>query len=98
VGGYWTRSNDVEIDLVGADRGPVAKELLFVGSIKWLDNSRFDDRDLAVLQRHRSLLLDDPIPLVAVSRNGVTASGLDAVYGPTELLAGWSQSSGAVAG
>lgn len=24
VGGYWTRGNDVEIDLVGADRQPVA--------------------------------------------------------------------------
>jgi uncharacterized protein len=90
VGGYWTRKNDVEIDLVGADRGPVAKDLLFLGSIKWLDNSRFDGRDLAVLQRHRSLLTDDPIPLVAVSRNGVTASGLDAVYGPADLLAGWN--------
>jgi uncharacterized protein len=28
--------------------------------------------------------------LVAVSRNGVTASGLDAVYGPADLLAGWN--------
>ncbi|WP_327637468.1 AAA family ATPase [Kribbella sp. NBC_00482] len=89
VGGYWTRSNDIEIDLVGADRGPLAKELLFLGSIKWLDNSRFDSHDLAALHRHRSLLTDDPVPLVAVSRNGVTASGLDAVYGPDELLAGW---------
>ncbi|TDO68455.1 hypothetical protein EV651_102376 [Kribbella sp. VKM Ac-2571] len=89
VGGYWTRSNDIEIDLVGADRGPLAKELLFLGSIKWLDNSRFDSHDLAALQRHRSLLTDDPVPLVAVSRNGVTVSGLDAVYGPDELLAGW---------
>jgi hypothetical protein len=25
-----------------------------------------------------------------VSRNGVTASGLDAVYGPADLLAGWN--------
>ncbi|GAA1581107.1 ATP-binding protein [Kribbella hippodromi] len=90
VGGYWTRSNDVEIDLVGADHGPVAKELLFLGSIKWLENERFDDHDLAALQRHRARLTDSPIPLVAVARSGVTASGLDAVYGPTELLAGWS--------
>lgn len=91
VGGYWTRSNDVEIDLVGADRGPVAKELLFLGSIKWLDNSQFDGRDLAALQRHRSALTDDPVPLVAVSRNGVTVTGLDAVYQPADLLAAWSR-------
>jgi hypothetical protein len=24
IGGYWTRSNDVEIDIVGADREPIA--------------------------------------------------------------------------
>ena len=90
VGGYWTRSNDVEIDLVGADRGPVAKQLVFVGSIKWLDKSRFDDHDLTALQRHRAALTDDPVRLVAVSRSGVTASGLDAVYGPEDLLAGWN--------
>jgi AAA+ ATPase superfamily predicted ATPase len=92
VGGYWTRKNDVEIDLVGADRGPVAKELLFLGSIKWLDNSRFDNRDLAALQQHRSRVTDDPVPLVAVSRNGVSATGLDAVYQPADLLAGWRRS------
>ncbi|MDH6222919.1 YD repeat-containing protein [Streptomyces pseudovenezuelae] len=34
MGGYWTRGTDIEIDLVGADRGPVAKRLLFLGSIK----------------------------------------------------------------
>jgi AAA+ ATPase superfamily predicted ATPase len=90
VGGYWTRKNDVEIDLVGADRGPVAKELLFLGSIKWLENNRFDSHDLAGLQKHRAVLTDDPVPLVAVARSGVTVSGLDAVYGPAELLAGWN--------
>jgi hypothetical protein len=91
VEGYWTRTNDVEIDLVGADRGPVAKELLFLGSIKWLENNRFDSHDLAGLQKHRAALTDDPVPLVAVARGGVTVSGLDAVYGPTELLAAWGR-------
>ncbi|MGW7682080.1 ATP-binding protein, partial [Kribbella sp. NPDC054772] len=89
VGGYWPRTNVVEIAGVGADHGPVAKELLFLGSIKWLEKSRFDDHDLVALQRHRSRLTDDPVPLVAVSRSGVTATGLDAVYGPAELLAAW---------
>jgi uncharacterized protein len=31
IGGYWTRSNDVEIDIVGADREPIASQLLFLG-------------------------------------------------------------------
>jgi len=89
VGGYWTRSNDVEIDLVGADRRPVAKQLLFLGSIKWLEKSPFDAHDLATLHKHRAALTDDPIPLVAVSRSGVSCSGLQATYGPEELLGAW---------
>ncbi len=67
IGGYWTRSNDVEIDLVGADRQPVAKELLFLGSVKWLENSTFDSHDRAALQKHRAAITDEPVPLVAVS-------------------------------
>ena len=49
MGGYWTRTNDVEVDLVGADRGPVAGRIDFVGSIKWHEDRPFDDRDLAEL-------------------------------------------------
>ncbi|PAZ14093.1 ATPase [Streptomyces sp. SA15] len=89
IGGYWTRSNDVEIDLVGADRQPVAKQLLFLGSVKWLENSAFDSHDLAALQKHRAAITDDPVPLVAVSRSGVSCSGLQAAYGPEELLGAW---------
>ena len=51
IGGYWTRSNDVEINIVGADREPVAKQLLFLGSVKWLETGQFDDHDLVALQR-----------------------------------------------
>ncbi|GAA3866357.1 ATP-binding protein [Streptomyces lacrimifluminis] len=89
IGGYWTRSNDVEIDLVGADRQPVAKELLFLGSVKWLGSAPFDNHDLAALQKHRAAITDEPVPLVAVSRNGVSCSGLQATYGPDELLGAW---------
>ncbi|WP_329572357.1 ATP-binding protein [Kitasatospora sp. NBC_01266] len=89
IGGYWTRSNDVEIDLVGADRQPVAKQLLFLGSVKWLETSPFDAHDLAALHKHRATFTDDPIPLVAVSRSGVSCSGLQAAYGPEELLGAW---------
>jgi hypothetical protein len=93
IGGYWTRTNDVEIDLVGGDRTPVAKQLRFVGSIKWLDQATFDAHDLYALQRHRFVLTEEPVPLVAVSRSGVSCGGLDAVYGPEEILAAWSASS-----
>lgn len=89
VGGYWTRTNDVEIDIVGADRGPIARELLFVGSIKWLDEATFDQHDLAALHRHRAALSDTPLPVIAVSRSGVSCGGLDAVYGPEDIINAW---------
>jgi hypothetical protein len=38
VGGWWNRRFDPEIDLVGADRTPVAGKLWYAGSIKWLDH------------------------------------------------------------
>lgn len=89
IGGFWTRSNDVEIDIVGADREPIAKELLFLGSIKWLETARFDDHDLAELQRHRDRVTAEPIPLIAVSRSGCSARHVDAAFGPEDLLQPW---------
>jgi hypothetical protein len=38
VGGWWNRAFDPEIDLVGADREPVARKLWYAGSVKWLDH------------------------------------------------------------
>ncbi|GLY06813.1 ATP-binding protein [Actinoplanes sp. NBRC 101535] len=93
VGSYWTRSNSVEIDVVGADREPVARELLFLGSIKWLERSPFDDHDLLALQRHRAAITDEAVPLLAISRSGVTATGLQATYGPEELITAWRRPS-----
>ena len=89
VGSYWTRSNDVEIDIVGADREPVAKELSFLGSIKWLENAPFDPHDLVALQRHRDRVTDAPVPLLAVSRSGCSTRQVDAVFGPEDLLHPW---------
>jgi DNA-binding transcriptional ArsR family regulator len=54
IGGYWTRTNDPEVDIVGADREPVATAVTMVGSIKWQERRPFDDHDLARLVLHRS--------------------------------------------
>lgn len=91
VGGFWTRTNDPEIDLVGADRAPIAKKITFVGSIKWLERKPFDHRDLARLITHRGQLpgADDDTPLFAVTRSGCTAEGVRAVA-PEELLSAWA--------
>jgi AAA+ ATPase superfamily predicted ATPase len=90
VGGYWTRTNDPEIDLVLADRAPVADRVLGVGSIKWHDTAPFDQADLTALVRHRSQLpgADESTPMIAVSRTGTAVTGATVVT-PEDLLAAW---------
>lgn len=90
IGGYWTRTNDPEIDLVGADREPVAQRISFVGSIKWRDHHPFDERDLAELIAHRSQMpgADESTPLLAVARGTVAVDSPKAL-GPDDLLAAW---------
>ncbi|MEV0845643.1 ATP-binding protein [Streptomyces sp. NPDC049954] len=92
VGGYWTRTNDPEIDLVGADRSPVAKRISVVGSVKWLEDKPFDGRDLSRLVAHRAQLpgADDTTPLLAVARSGCVAGGDVRHLGPQELLGAWT--------
>jgi AAA+ ATPase superfamily predicted ATPase len=94
IGGYWTRRNDPEIDIVGADRAPIAKKITLVGSIKWLENKPFDRRDLARLVAHRTQLpgADDETPMLAVARSGCTAEGVRQL-GPADLLRAWQQDS-----
>ncbi|MGW7366661.1 ATP-binding protein [Streptomyces sp. NPDC054841] len=91
VGGYWTRTNDPEIDIIGADRSPIAKKITLAGSIKWLENKPFDHRDLARLITHRSQLpgADDDTPLLAVARSGCTAGGVLSIT-PEDLLEAWA--------
>lgn len=94
IGGYWTRTNDVEVDLVGADRAPVATNVAFVGSVKWLERRPFDHRDLAALIAHRDRVpgTDEDTPLIVVSRAGSTVGdGATHTYGPADLLAAWSR-------
>lgn len=90
IGGYWTRTNDPEIDIVCADREPIAKRITAVGSIKWLEKAPFDAHDLARLIVHRDRLpgADDSTSLVAVSRNGIAVDGLIS-FSPDDLLDSW---------
>lgn len=90
IGGYWTRSNDPEIDIVGADHAPIAKRITMVGSIKWLDNRAFDSHDLARLMVHRSRLpgAESSTPLLAVSRAGTAVDGV-LTLDPDDLVAAW---------
>ena len=90
VGAYWTRTNDPEIDIVIADRQPVAKRILGVGSIKWLEEAPFGRRDLARLLVHRSQLpgAGAETPLIVVARSGCEVDDVTA-FGAEALLNAW---------
>lgn len=90
VGSYWTRGNDPQIDLIGADTEPVAKRIAFVGSVKWREDRIFDERDLADLIHHRARLpgTDKSTPLLVVSRAGAAVDSALTVA-PEELLSAW---------
>ena len=91
VGGWWPRTNNPELDLVGTDRAP-ARTIDFVGSITWLENSPFDARDFAALARDAQAVpgTDTDTKLIAVSRSGCTVDALAAHYGPDQLIAAWA--------
>jgi uncharacterized protein len=94
LGGWWNRQNNPEIDLVGADRGPVARSLHFLGSVKWQENQPFGRREYDSLARGMLAVpgSEPTTPLVAVSRCGVADDlPLAAFWGPGDLLRAWQK-------
>lgn len=90
VGGWWTRTGDRELDLVGVDRWPSARSIRFVGSIKWRDRAPFGPADLDGLVAQRAQLDGAGVaPFVAVSRTPVTATGPLITLRPDDLLDAW---------
>lgn len=92
VQGYWTRTNNPEIDIVVGDRAPIAQQVIALGSIKWLENAPFDRHDLGELQAHRAQLpgAAADCPLIAVARAGCSVEGVE-YFGPEDLIAAYSQ-------
>jgi uncharacterized protein len=95
VGGWWNRQFDPEVDLVGADRSPVARQVCFVGSIKWA-GTPFDDHDLAELMRAAAQMpgyTPGSTGIVVVSLSGASPrldrARTDLIYSPTDVLAAW---------
>ncbi|WP_416219469.1 ATP-binding protein [Frankia sp. Cas4] len=95
VGGWWNRQFDPEVDLVGADRSPVAQRLYVVGSVKWL-GTPFDDHDLAELMRSAVAvpgftLGGTGFAVVSLSGTnpGMDLTKVDLVWGPGDVLAAW---------
>jgi hypothetical protein len=94
VGGWWNRNNNPEVDLVAADKGPIADQIYFAGSVKWV-NQAFDGRDLDTLRRsaeHIPGFERERCGLVVVSQSGVTfdPDEVDLVWGPDQVLRAWA--------
>ncbi|WP_433551657.1 ATP-binding protein [Micromonospora zamorensis] len=94
VGGWWNRQSNVEIDLVGGDRAPIASRIAFAGSIKWQDGP-FDRHHLDELRRHAPLVpgfQPGTSGLVVVSRSGVDlpAGAVDLIWGPDDVVQTWT--------
>jgi uncharacterized protein len=95
VGGWWNRAFDPEIDLIGADRAPVAGKLWYAGSVKWLEHP-FGSRELAELQRAAPQVPGfDPgeTALISVSRTGFTdsaATSLALCWVPEDIISAFA--------
>jgi uncharacterized protein len=90
VGGYWTRDNQVEVDIV-CTRRVGASPVLAVGSIKWRSRGGFTVADMAHTLNHRSQVPGANAALtVGVSRNGFAKNTeLDVQLGPSDLVNAW---------
>jgi AAA+ ATPase superfamily predicted ATPase len=91
VGGWWNRRFDPEIDLVGADRGPIARNVYFAGSVKWLDTP-FDEHDMSALHKSVAQLSDykpGETGLVVATRSGIHRCKADLVWKPDDVLSAW---------
>ena len=95
VGGWWNRQFNPEIDLIGADRRPVAGTIHYAGSIKWL-TSPVDSREVADLADGAAQVPGfdrERCGLVVVSLSGlspkVDRAQVDLHWGPAEVLAAW---------
>lgn len=91
VGAWWNRGFDAEIDLIGADRAPVARKLWYAGSVKWL-NKPYGTTELAELRRAAPQVPGfDPgeTALISVSRAGFTdsaATSLALCWHPEDVI------------
>jgi uncharacterized protein len=95
VGAYWTRSNDPEVDLVGAGELDPKHSVAFVGSIKWRQNTPFTRRDTESLIEQRAKVPGaQDARLIGVSPSGFSASALDVELGAEDLLLAWPDPAG----
>ncbi|HZT17064.1 MAG TPA: ATP-binding protein [Gaiellaceae bacterium] len=92
VGSFWTRDSQQEVDLVGGRERDEAGIVEFVGSIKWRDNKPFSRKDVAALHDHRGVVpgATSDTRLIAVSRTGFDAAGLDVELTAEDIIAAYA--------
>lgn len=89
VGSYWTRTGDVEVDLIGSPDREAPADITFVGSVKWRDRAPFSRADMLHLAAQRAAVPGaDKAPLVGVARTEV-AGEVDVALVAEDLLAAW---------
>lgn len=91
VGGWWPRTNNPEIDLVGANRRP-ATEVAFVGTIKWRADRELSAPDFEGLGREATHVpgVGASTPLVGVCPAGAMDDlPFTKVWTAEDLLAAW---------
>ena len=92
TGGYWNRTGAIEVDLVGGDAWPVAKQVAFVGSVKWRERRRFNHADALELSSRRAQVpgTSEKTLLVGVSSSGFGDDvNLDEQLSPSQLIDSW---------
>jgi AAA+ ATPase superfamily predicted ATPase len=88
VGGYWTRTNRPEVDLVGLVEQGRHRRVCFVGSIKWRRQSTFADKDWRILAQQQAQVPGaNDATLVAVSRHRSLPFAAGATFSADDILA-----------
>jgi uncharacterized protein len=91
VGSYWTRDGSIEVDLVGGLSELSAKEVGFIGSVKWRQRLPFNAHDLAALINARDRVpgATEKTKLIGVSHSGYNTDGLDVELSPEDIVTAW---------
>ncbi len=91
VGGFWTRQNNPEVDIVMVDELPRPKAVTLAGSIKWREATAFSRSDTNALMADIAKIPGarrDATQLIGVSRHGFAAGhGLDVAISAAQILA-----------
>lgn len=90
VGGWWTRHNRPEVDIV-ATRDSQGRDVLALGSVKWRDATRFTRAEAAGLHAHRAQVPGaEHARLIAVCPAGAdTGAQVDLNFTAGRLLTAW---------